>query len=177
MTVRESYSRALEEGALVLTEPGVRPPFCRWETTKTTAALSFCQDVPREFLVRFSTACGPRITHGKWKETKQQPSLLPGPAVPGCSLVSFPFLWAILCPQAVVLRKIAQLDGQRAFVVTPCCFEVNMNSLVFGINSVLFTKWYQLTSSSPDSVIKANGVSPSSNTQSLKQYRLLSIPH
>ena len=32
---------------------------------------------------------------------KQQPRLLPGPAVPGCSLVSFHFLWAILCPQAV----------------------------------------------------------------------------
>ena len=25
----------------------------------------------------------------KWRETKQQPSMLPGPAVPGCCLVSF----------------------------------------------------------------------------------------
>ena len=41
------------------------------------------------------------MAHRKQKETKQQPSLLPGPAVPGCSLVSFHFLWAILCPQAV----------------------------------------------------------------------------
>ena len=48
-----------------------------------------------------STACGHRMSHRKWKETKQQPSMLPGPAVPGCSLVSFHFLWAILCPQAV----------------------------------------------------------------------------
>ena len=40
----------------------------------------------------------------KWNETKQQPSLLPGPAVPGCSLVSFHFLWAILCPQAVEVK-------------------------------------------------------------------------
>ena len=47
------------------------------------------------------TACGHRMAHRKWKETKQQPSLLPGPTVPGCSLVSFHFLWAILCPQAV----------------------------------------------------------------------------
>ena len=47
------------------------------------------------------TVCGHRMAHRKWKETKQQPSLLPGPAVPGCSLVSFHFLWAILCPQAV----------------------------------------------------------------------------
>ena len=37
----------------------------------------------------------------KWKEGKQQPSMLLGSAVPGSSLVSFYFLWAILCPQAV----------------------------------------------------------------------------
>ena len=42
-----------------------------------------------------------RMAHRKSKETKQQPSMLSGPAVPGCSLVSFHFLWAILCPQAV----------------------------------------------------------------------------
>ena len=48
------------------------------------------------------TACGHRMAHRKWKETKHQPSLLPGPSVPGCSLVSFHFLWAILCPQAVL---------------------------------------------------------------------------
>ena len=34
------------------------------------------------------------IEHRKWRETKQQPSMLPGPAVPGCCLVSFDFLWA-----------------------------------------------------------------------------------
>ena len=37
------------------------------------------------------------MAHWKWKETKQQPSLLPSSVVPGCSLVSFLFLWAILC--------------------------------------------------------------------------------
>ena len=41
------------------------------------------------------------MAHRKWKETNQQTSMLPGPAVPGCNLVSFNFLWAILCPQAV----------------------------------------------------------------------------
>ena len=41
------------------------------------------------------------MPHRKWRETKQQPSMLPGPAVPGCCLISFHFLWAILCPQAV----------------------------------------------------------------------------
>ena len=41
------------------------------------------------------------MAHRKWKETKQLPSILPGPAVPGCCLVYFHFLWAIQCPQAV----------------------------------------------------------------------------
>ena len=35
------------------------------------------------------------MAHRKWKEIKQQPSMLPGPAVPGCCLFSFHFLWAI----------------------------------------------------------------------------------
>ena len=47
-----------------------------------------------------------RMADRKWKETKQQPSMLPGPAVPGCSLVSFHFLWAILCLQAVQKPKL-----------------------------------------------------------------------
>ena len=43
-----------------------------------------------------------RMAHRKWKETKQLPSVLSGPAVPGCSLFSFHFLWVILCPQPVL---------------------------------------------------------------------------
>ena len=35
------------------------------------------------------------MAHRKWKEIKQQPSMLPGPAVSGCCLVSFHFMWAI----------------------------------------------------------------------------------
>ena len=50
----------------------------------------------------YSTPCGHRMAHRKWKEIKQQPTLLPGPSVPGSCLVSFHFLWAILCLQAVV---------------------------------------------------------------------------
>ena len=49
----------------------------------------------------FPTVCGRRISHRKWKETNQQTSMLPGPAVPGCCLVSFRFLWAILRPHPV----------------------------------------------------------------------------
>ena len=32
------------------------------------------------------TPCGHRMAHRKWKETKLQRSMLPGSAVPGCSL-------------------------------------------------------------------------------------------
>ena len=45
------------------------------------------------------------MANRKWKEGKQQPSMLLGSAVPGSSLVSFYFLWAILCPQAVHCTK------------------------------------------------------------------------
>ena len=48
-----------------------------------------------------STVLVLRMADRNWKETKQQPSLLPSLAVSGCSLVSFHFLWAILCLQAV----------------------------------------------------------------------------
>ena len=40
-----------------------------------------------------STTSGHRMANRKWKETKQEPSMLPGPAVPDCSLLSFHFLW------------------------------------------------------------------------------------
>ena len=42
------------------------------------------------------------LPHRKWNETKQQPSMLLGPAVTGCYLVSFHFLWAILWPHTVL---------------------------------------------------------------------------
>ena len=49
------------------------------------------QDIPSHRICRFekvvdSTACGHRMAYRKWKETKLQRSMLPGSAVPGCSL-------------------------------------------------------------------------------------------
>ena len=41
------------------------------------------------------------MAHWKWKETKQQPSMLSGPAVRGSCLVSFHILWAILTKSTV----------------------------------------------------------------------------
>ena len=49
-----------------------------------------------------STACGHRMAHRKWKDTKLQPGTAgPGNMI-GCCLFSFHILWAILCPQAVL---------------------------------------------------------------------------
>ena len=42
-----------------------------------------------------------RMAHRKWKETKQQPSMLPVLAVPGCCLISFHIMWAILSTSTV----------------------------------------------------------------------------
>ena len=42
-----------------------------------------------------------RMAHRKRKETKQQPSMLPGPAVSGSCLVSLHILWAILSMSTV----------------------------------------------------------------------------
>ena len=47
------------------------------------------RDYLRPHLQYNCTACGHRMAHRKWKETKQHPSMLPGPAVPECSFVSF----------------------------------------------------------------------------------------
>ena len=41
------------------------------------------------------------MAHRKWREIKQQPSMLPGTAVPGSCLVSFHILWAILSTSTV----------------------------------------------------------------------------
>ena len=50
---------------------------------------------------RLATACGHRIAHRKWKEIKLQPGTAgPGNRL-GCCLISFHFMWAILCPQAI----------------------------------------------------------------------------
>ena len=55
------------------------------------------------FESNFVTVLVLRMAHRKWKESKQQTSMLPGPAVPGCCLLSFHILWVILCPQDLSL--------------------------------------------------------------------------
>ena len=48
-------------------------------------------------------------------EIKQLPSMFPGPAVPGCCLVSFHILWAILSTSNVQTGDL-QLQGVSGFV-------------------------------------------------------------
>ena len=51
---------------------------------------------------RFCTVLVLRMAHRKWKETKQLPSMLPGPAVLVSCLVSFHIRWAILATSMVI---------------------------------------------------------------------------
>ena len=51
-------------------------------------------------------ACGHRMAHRKWKETKQKPGTSGAGNMLGSCLVSFHFLWAILCLQAVHYQMI-----------------------------------------------------------------------
>ena len=53
------------------------------------------------FLLVNCTVLVLRMAHRKWKESKQQPSMLSGPAEPGSCLVSFHILWAILSTSTV----------------------------------------------------------------------------
>ena len=63
------------------------------------------------------------MAHRKRKETKQQPSLLPGPAVPGHCLVFFHFLLAILSTSTVYTFNDCEsdLEGGYLFDILPLC--------------------------------------------------------
>ena len=52
-----------------------------------------------------------RMAHRKWKETKQQPSMLPGPAVPGSCLISLHFRWGKLSTRTVEFYVEATLNS------------------------------------------------------------------
>ena len=54
------------------------------------------------------------MSRSKQRETKQQPSMLPGPTVPGCCLVSFRFLCDIHSNHPVIaLRKHLISEGSN----------------------------------------------------------------
>ena len=59
------------------------------------------EEVDIEIFAHSCTVLVLGMAHRKWKEIKQHPSMLPGPAVPGSCLVSFHILWAILSTSTV----------------------------------------------------------------------------
>ena len=61
-----------------------RWPRCSQRTGSGPSKLQNCKWKNRNFA--HSTVLVLRMAHRNWKETKQQPSMLPGPAVPGCCL-------------------------------------------------------------------------------------------
>ena len=75
------------------------------QVTKLFAHIIRTQDKPYLGSLYWSniiTVLVLRIAHRKWIETKQQPSMLLGPAVPGSCVVSFHILWAILSTSTVL---------------------------------------------------------------------------
>ena len=85
----------------------------RWRSKGHEVSMESMLNPVRNKLVQEKRYCAVlvlRMAHRKWRETKQQPSLLPGLAVFWCCLVSIHFLLAILststvqrCPRRLVL--------------------------------------------------------------------------
>ena len=67
-----------------------------------------------------STVLVLRMAHRKRKETKQQPSMLPGPAVLGCCLVYFHILWALLNTSTLHWGPAIRLRNVDALRLTYC---------------------------------------------------------
>ena len=76
----------------------------RWRSKGHEVSMESMLNPVRNKLVQEKRYCAVlvlRMAHRKWRETKQQPSLLPGLAVLGCCLVSIHFLLAILSTSTV----------------------------------------------------------------------------
>ena len=82
-----------------------KPVFCTATVTRPGQAGGGRRKLKRmseeQGVRKSNTACRHRIAHSKWKETKLQPGTAGPGNRHGCCFVSFHFLWAILCPQAV----------------------------------------------------------------------------
>ena len=80
----------------------------------------FCDDLASLELTPAPTYYSARAQDGQqeMERFKQQPSMLPGPAVPGCCLVSVHFLWAILSTSTVHTRACLMNSPQLLFVAS-----------------------------------------------------------
>ena len=77
----------------ITTEPTAREAYCQLRESHASNQRQQIRGIivitaREKFSYALSTACGHKMAHRKWKETKQQPRMLSGPAVPGCCLVS-----------------------------------------------------------------------------------------
>ena len=70
------------------------------------------------YYLEWTTAWGHRMAHRKWKETKLQPGTAGPGNMLGCCFVSFHFLWAIICLQAVIAIYIVGVNYQSRWVDT-----------------------------------------------------------
>ena len=75
------------------------------------------------------------MAHRKWKEIKQQPSMLPGPDVPVCCLVYFHFMRAIYPIHPVELVE----DCPRRQHVL--CVRLHLYACVSGLYIALCVPW------------------------------------
>ena len=76
------------------------------------------------------------MAHRKWKYIKQQPSMLPGPAVPGSCLASFHFRWAIHPVRPVVVKLCTFTTSSR----TNCTREKPVTQLRFRVHATYASK-------------------------------------
>ena len=111
------------------------------------------------------TACGHRMAHKKWKETKQQPSMLPDPAVPSCSLVSFHFS----CGPFYV-RRLNVLTFGDMFMH---CFTVTNPNLKHYFHSYLLVKNCPLTVRSLEAIRNKSPANRKSRLARLPAFLLL----
>ena len=93
------------------------------------------------------------MSQRKQRETKQQPNMLPGPAVPGCCLVSFCFLcdihWIPLC-KGILLCTVFKLQWSVApFSTVPRCEAQPASSHLSQSLSYFFLPFFTLFFSAP----------------------------
>ena len=76
--------RCLRWGMLGFGHLSGKPPMPRFRWIAGHESLVYSvQENANQNITTLSTACRRRMAHRKWKDTKQQTSMLPGPAVLG----------------------------------------------------------------------------------------------
>ena len=89
----------------------------------------------------------------KWKESKQRASILPGPAVPGCCLISLHFLW-LSTPSALYNNKPLSLENSPFFSFSgwrvECTQEIHLFIQFNAINGAEEYWWTEILRNTTD---------------------------